>query len=185
MSLRKEKIDNIEIIQGHNTASYFWIMPVDIKMDGKSGEPVCERKYDYEISIEEDDVFSYLAYFLFRHFDGELAVNKARQFAKDFDWNLEDNFYTYGDVKNMLADIRGLLTILCDETDENSKRAKIAVDYPAEATMGYAKIDLEHNAFDGYYTLSAVIRFYEEFCKLMERMMDACDDLSLISFMGP
>lgn len=185
MSNQIEKRDNIEIIRGHNTASYFWIMPVKTAIDNKTGELECERFTSYEISIEEDDVLDYLAYFLFKHFDGDLPENKSREFVEGFDWNLEHNFYTYETVRKMQFDIARFLEILCSETDEASIREQLAKEYPAKASMGYVGIDMARKVFDGQYTFAAVIRFYMEYTCLIDQMLSDCKECHLISFMGP
>ncbi len=68
----------IRIIDGHDSSSYFWIMPVRVVdySDTDSMDSIAEMK-SVEISIEEDDVAQYLTPFLYKHFDGELEANKT------------------------------------------------------------------------------------------------------------
>lgn len=59
--VRKE----IRIIDGHNGASYFWIMPVRVVDSSDSNGPdSADQMRSVEISIEEDDIARYLFPFL-------------------------------------------------------------------------------------------------------------------------
>ena len=64
----------IGIVDGHDSSSYFWIMPVRIIDYEDTGalDSVAEMR-SAEISIEEDDVAQYLTPFLYEYFDEELA----------------------------------------------------------------------------------------------------------------
>lgn len=185
MSNSIEKKEEIEIISGHDTGSCFWIMPVKAAIDDKTAKLECKRLTQYEISIEEDDVFDYLAYFLFKHFDGHLPENKAREFVENFDWNLEHNFYTRNSVIEICLDMEQFMNILADEADDDVIRMRISNEYPPIKMYGYNQIDMAHNIFDGRYTLSAVIRFYIEFIGYIGKMLFDCKEGNLISFMGP
>lgn len=67
----------IEIIEGHDTSSYFWFRPVILKESGKIlyDEGV---ELEEEFSIEEGDVECFLSYFLYKYFDKNLTYNKRR-----------------------------------------------------------------------------------------------------------
>lgn len=140
---------------------------------------------DFEISIEESDVFDYLAYFLFKHYDCKLVHNKICEEGEEFRWCLEYNFYTYAETSSMLTHIENLLGLLESDKDESAKRVAIVKNFPAYAYGTYREIDLAANIFDGYCSLSAVTRFYKEFCALMRNMMSACPQCDLICFEGP
>ena len=186
MSNKIEKKEEIEIIRGHDTGSCFWIMPVKTEIDDKTAKLECKRFNQYEISIEEDDVFDYLAYFLFKYFDGDLPENKAREDVDGFDWFLEHNFYTRDSIIEISLEISNLLGIITDdETSDEQKRLQIANDYPIAKMRGYNAIDMARNIFDGRYTLSAVTSFYVDFITLLGKMMFECKEGNLISFMGP
>ena len=72
----------ISIVDGHDSSSYFWIMPVRvIDYSNIDIDSVAEMR-SAEISIEEDDVDQYLTPFLYKYFDDELKANKNRAEAK-------------------------------------------------------------------------------------------------------
>ena len=100
----------IGIVDGHDSSSYFWIMPVRVidYSNTNDMDNVAEMR-SVEISIEEDDVSQYLTPFLYKHYNDELEANKKRiehQWADDdgkeqvsvvsgFEWYLTHNFYTF------------------------------------------------------------------------------------------
>ena len=57
----------IEIKEGHDYTSYFWIRPVIIT-EGKDYWEDNVIELEEEISIEEDDVRDFLYYFLLKYF---------------------------------------------------------------------------------------------------------------------
>lgn len=160
--------ERIDIVDGHNGSSFFWIQPVRIidYADTDAMENVAEMK-GVEISIEEDDVGTYLAPLLFRHFDADLEANKSRGNANDFEWNLTYNFYTYQSVSNILKDIRELIRALSAgktcEVFDTSRFTKSSV------------------------SIALIIDFYKRFLYRMEYMMTVGKEkgYDLISFMGP
>ena len=117
----------IGIVDGHDSSSYFWIMPVRIVDDETTDsiDNVAEMRSN-EISIEEDDVAQYLTPFLYKYFDDELDANKKRiqdrwidddgvehsTSVSGFEWYLTYNFYTYEAMQNILNDIHDTLEAL-------------------------------------------------------------------------
>ena len=158
----------IEIFDGHNSSSYFWIQPVRVidYEDTDNMYNIAEMK-ESEISIEEDDVAQYLTPFLYKYFDPELEANKKRSDAIDFDWNLTYNYYTYKSVSHILQDIRAVTDALstgkpCETVDPDWMK-----ELSADAAL--------------------VIDFYKRFIYRIEYMMvvGAEKGYDLISFMGP
>ena len=173
----------IGIVDGHDCSSYFWIRPVRI-FDSKyiyDIDDVAEMQ-GVEISIEEDDVNSYLTPFLFKYFDGELEANKKRvdeywtdedgnekaSYVRDFEWYLTHNFYTLESVKEMLDDVRDTIDAFDSEreTDLTTKLKEKNNDH----------LDIE-----------LVVDFYHRFIYRMEYMIKVAAEkgYDLISFMGP
>ncbi len=180
--------DKIEIIKGHDPGGYFWIMPVKIDKNRKPSfmDPFKEMR-DFEISIDEMDVHSFLAYFLFKYFNPELSANKLRKIddldeIDTFAWYLEYNIYTYEEIKLILEDIKNLINILSNHpTKEIIQKA-----YPCLKKFHYKSIDLSKEILENkIYTFDAILSFYKEFVELMENMMNDCKKCNLISFMGP
>lgn len=96
----------IGIVDGHDSSSYFWIMPVRVIDFEKTADldSVAEMR-SAEISIEEDDVAQYLTPFLYKYFDEELTENKKRKDVSGFEWYLEHNFFTFDSMALILKDI--------------------------------------------------------------------------------
>lgn len=70
----------IGIVDGHDSSSYFWIMPVRvIDFENTADLDSVAEMRSAEISIEEDDVAEYLTPFLYKYFDEELTENKNRK----------------------------------------------------------------------------------------------------------
>ncbi len=186
----------IGIVDGHDSSSYFWIMPVRIidYEDTADLDSVAEMR-SAEISIEEDDVAQYLTPFLYNYFDEELEENKKRKDVSGFEWYLEHNFFTFDSMELILKDIVDTVDALASGREtEYTKKVKIkrgtatyqllyAKDLNAEEIAAYnANRPTEDNTEVGL-----VIDFYQRFLYRMEYMMKVGKEkgYNLISFMGP
>lgn len=114
----------IGIVDGHDSSSYFWIMPVRV-IDSENTadlDSVAEMR-SAEISIEEDDVAQYLTPFLYKYFDEELTENKKRKDVSGFEWYLEHNFFTFDSMALILKDIEDTVDALISgrETEYTQK----------------------------------------------------------------
>ena len=200
----------IGIVDGHDSSSYFWIMPVRIVDDENTDsiDNVAEMRSN-EISIEEDDVAQYLTPFLYKYFDDELDANKKRiqdrwidddgvehsTSVSGFEWYLTYNFYTYEAMQNILNDIHDTLEAL-STGKENEYTAKLREKRGwATYQLLYAK-DLSEEQIKEYNDnrptkddteISLIIDFYQRFLYRMEYMMRVGQEkgYNLISFMGP
>ena len=179
----------IEIIDGHDSSSYFWIMPVRIIDPRNTADTDCVAEMRaIEISIEELDVEEYLSPFLFRHFDKDLDANKNRidtswtdeegndhcEYYEDFEWWLTYNFYTFEAIRNMLKDIRETIGALTQGTETEYTKELLKRGDHATPEQFLAQRDL-------------LIDFYERFLYRMEYMLKVGEEngYDLISFMGP
>lgn len=193
----------IEIVDGHDCSSYFWIMPVRIVdyRDTAKGDCVAEMRSN-EISIEEMDIYCYLTPFLYKYFDKSLKANQNRvdiQWKNDngsitttyyegFEWYLTYNFYTFKSVNNILNDIRDTIDALESEREtEYTKKLSIKEgvgvhDHHLNGECFYKDPDVEHD-----FSVKLVIDFYKRFIYRMEYMIKvgAEKGFDLISFMGP
>lgn len=186
----------IGIVDGHDSSSYFWIMPVRIIDYEDTGDldSVAEMR-SAEISIEEDDVAQYLTPFLYEYFDEELEANKQRKDVSGFEWYLEHNYFTYEQMESVLKDITDTIDALTSGKEtEYTKKLKIkrgtatyqllyAKDLNAEEVAAYnANRPTEDNT-----EVDLVIDFYQRFLYRMEYMMKVGKEkgYDLISFMGP
>ena len=186
----------IGIVDGHDSSSYFWIMPVRIIDYEDTGDfdSVAEMR-SAEISIEEDDVAQYLTPFLYEYFDEELEANKQRKDVSGFEWYLEHNYFTYEQMVSVLKDITDTIDALASGKEtEYTKKLKIkrgtatyqllyAKDLNAEEVAAYnANRPTEDNT-----EVDLVIDFYQRFLYRMEYMLKVGKEkgYNLISFMGP
>ena len=186
----------IGIVDGHDSSSYFWIMPVRIIDYEDTGDLDSVAKMrSAEISIEEDDVAQYLTPFLYEYFDEELEANKQRKDVSGFEWYLEHNYFTYEQMESVLKDITDTIDALASGKEtEYTKRLKIkrgtvtyqllyAKDLNAEEVAAYnANRPTEDNT-----EVDLVIDFYQRFLYRMEYMLKVGKEngYNLISFMGP
>lgn len=158
--------DEIRIVDGHNSSSYFWIMPVRIVEPAHDGyEASVAEMRACEISIEEYNVGCYLSPFLYKYFDSELDANKSRPDADGFEWYLTYNFYTYDAMKLILSEIKDTVDALSEGMDN-------------EFTVGLK------NDSRG---IDQIVDFYRRFIFRMEYMIRVGQEngYNLISFMGP
>ena len=193
----------IEIIDGHNGSSYFWIMPVRVidESDTNDTDNVAEMS-SAEISIEEDDVAVYLKPFLYKHFDDELKANRQRAdcFAEDnsvhgFEWYLTHNFYTHESMAAVLADIRDTVDALssgrkneftedlCRETVRNVYW-QMYFRFPDEDEL----VKFQKNNSPEYQAeIDVLLDFYRRFLYRIEYMLKVGREkgYDLISVMGP
>ena len=186
----------IGIVDGHDSSSYFWIMPVRIIDYENTGalDSVAEMR-STEISIEEDDVAQYLTPFLYEYFDEELEANKQRKDVSGFEWYLEHNYFTFEQMVSVLKDIEDTVDALASGKEtEYTKKLKLkrgtatyqllfAKDLNAEEVAAYnANRPTEDNT-----EVDLVIDFYQRFLYRMEYMLKVGKEkgYNLISFMGP
>ena len=186
----------IGIVDGHDSSSYFWIMPVRIIDYEDTGalDSVAEMR-SAEISIEEDDVAQYLTPFLYEYFDEELEANKQRKDVSGFEWYLEHNYFTFEQMVSVLKDIADTVDALASGKEtEYTKKLKLkrgtatyqllyAKDLNAEEVAAYnANRPTEDNT-----EVDLVIDFYQRFLYRMEYMLKVGKEkgYNLISFMGP
>ena len=156
----------IGIVDGHDSSSYFWIMPVRVidYKDSARLDSVAEMR-SAEISIEENDVGQYLTPFLYKYFDEELKANKKRRYVTGFEWYLEHNFFTYDSIRNILGDIKDTIEAFSSGRE---------TEYTQKLKETNTEIEL-------------IIDFYHRFIYRMEYMMCVGKEkgFDLISFMGP
>lgn len=192
----------IEIIKGHDSSSYFGIMPVKIIDINKNTNDISnvEEFREYEISIEEENIRAYLFYFLTKFFDDKLKENGARQdvgeveyfngVCSNFEWNLTYNFYTFENIENMILDIKQKIKLLINDYDSPVlDKLKENYDYLL-SSIRYARKDNLTEMEKQYIikeNIHEIIEFYYRVIFYLEDMMEAGkkNGYNLISFMGP
>ena len=200
----------IEIVDGHDSSSYFWIQPVRIidYTDTKDTDNVAEMS-SVEISIEEDDVDKYLAPFLYKYFDNELEANKLRVdyystdsdgnevsvFIEGFEWYLTHNFYTFEAVKAIISDLNDTIDALSTGRESEyidklkikkgteTKTLSSSRDMIAETAAGYNR---NRTIVDNTQE-AMIIDFYKRLIFRLEYMLKVGEEkgYNLISVMGP
>lgn len=186
----------IGIVDGHDSSSYFWIMPVRvIDFENTADLDSVAEMRSAEISIEEDDVAQYLTPFLYKYFDEELTENKKRKDVSGFEWYLEHNFFTFDSMALILKDIEDTVDALISGREtEYTQKLKIkrgtatyqlvyAKNLTAEEVAEYnANRPTENDA-----AVALVVDFYQRFLYRMEYMLKVGKEkgYNLISFMGP
>lgn len=202
--------EEIGIVDGHDSSSYFWIMPVRVVDDSNTDDMDCVAEMrSAEISIEEDDVAQYLTPFLYKYFDEKLDANQKRvsdrwtdddgiehvTYVTGFEWWLTYNFYTFEAMGNIIKDMRDTIDALSSgkETEYTIKlREKRGW---ATQELLYAK-DLSEEQIKEYNAnrptqdntrVELIIDFYRRFLYRMEYMIRVGKEkgYNLISFMGP
>ena len=148
-------IRQVEIIEGHDSSSYFWIMPVrQAEQSREAPWGVIEYRAE-EISIEELDVNDYLRDYLEKYFDPDFPYTcRFEDSEPGFEWYLEYNLYTYETMRKML-----------DEMEKDAEQIAAGTEL-SQSDM--VRID-----------------FYRRFIYRMRRMMENALEYDLISFMGP
>lgn len=186
----------IGIVDGHDSSSYFWIMPARVidYEDSGSLDSVAEMR-SVEISIEEGDVDQYLTPFLYEYFDGEIEANKKRKDVSGFEWYLEHNYFTFEQMAHILKDITVTIDALVSgKVTEYTKKLKIKRGIETYQLL-YAKY-LNEDEVVAYNAnrpteddteTGLVVDFYQRFLYRMEYMMKVGKEkgYDLISFMGP
>lgn len=194
----------IEIKEGHDPSSYFWIMPVKVKDMTQNTDDI-ENVDEYrslEISIEEENVRAFLFPLLLKYFDDNLPENLQRfdngvvsysnGVQSTFEWYLTYNYYTMKSIQDMINEIREIIELLRNDFS-NPKLDYIKEDYDWILFLDHRvnsknlpndkneRVKLTENYKD------VIINFYIRFIKCMENMIEEGTNkgYKLISFMGP
>ncbi len=105
-AIMKDSYTPPEWIEGHDSGSCFWIMPVKQGKDSSEGHWGCYCCSTEQISIEEDIIFFYLYYpFLKPYFDTSIKYTCRDSNPPEFDW-YGYNLYTYDVVRKMAVKMK-------------------------------------------------------------------------------
>ena len=202
--------EEIGIVDGHDSSSYFWIMPVRVidYTDTDNTDNVAEMRSS-EISIEENDVDQYLTPFLYKYYDDELEANKRRRYdwwidddgneqityVSGFEWYLTHNFFTFDSTRRILEDIRHTIEALSSgrETEYTIELRKKRgwetheLLYAKDLTKEQIKAYNANRPTEDDTKIELIIDFYRRFIYRMEYMLTVGKEkgYDLISFMGP
>ena len=194
----------IEITEGHDPSSYFWIRPVkvsDMTKDANDTDNVDEYR-KLEISIEEENIRAFLFPLLLKYFDDELPENLQRYdnhvvtytngIQTTFEWYLTYNYYTMQWIKDMRNEIKSIIELLKDDYN-STKLDYIKEDYDWILYLDH-RVNTKNLPYDKNERIKltenykdVIINFYNRFIKYMENMIKEGKEkgYTLISLMGP
>ena len=113
-------VHQIPILEGTDYGSYFMIVPTMAEEQEIDSSFSWETKnyYKKRIMIEEDDVKSFLFYFLYKYFDEDYNKKYADRDPYDsvrFESYLDPNLYSYPAMKEMLLEIEEKARLLQED----------------------------------------------------------------------
>ena len=191
-------MERFEIIKGHDGGACFWIQPVKVHARKCFDYDAVEECPEEEISLDEEDVYSFLDYFFRKYFDEYLLYNRERKedcsgnpgwpMAPVFEWYLTHNFYTHEKAEKMAADMENYANDLenngLDAVLEEMKERYLIAFNPR-----VVKQDLHWNAkacrANIEQKLPDLIGYYRGVAFHIREMMKNNPDRPLISIMGP
>ena len=181
-------VHQVMIVEGHDSSSYFWIMPVKPSKEARFGMEEYRRE---EISIEEDDVSTFLFYFLDKYFDASFPYEEIStdRYGDGFEWNLEYNVYSYETMNRMLQEIEECINLLEQQFDDPyldgvKERFKWYDFDPDEDRWNKKPTNKEADTIIRN-NIHVATDFYRRFVWRIKAMMKNAPDYDLISFMGP
>lgn len=199
--MKYEDYPDLEIEEGHNSGSCFWIMPVKIVtpdyqcQEGEQEDNGIVECIAAEISIEEGNIEAFLWNFFTRHFNHDLSM-KYRELDggaeyNGFEWYLTHNVYTYDEIRNLLADIQEKLPLMNENLNSTILEPFVRLFQKPSSTKiinrQFFQVDYTVAEIHAYRSehLGLFIDFYERFCKRMEKMLRDNPTYNHISVMGP
>ena len=141
-------VHQIPILEGTDYGSYFMIVPTMAEEQEIDSSFSWETKnyYKKRIMIEEDDVRSFLFYFLYKYFDKDYNKKYADRDPYDsvrFESYLDPNLYSYPTMKEMLQDIEEK-TKLLQEDFENPELKELIDEFSISYFLPDELWDLPH-----------------------------------------
>ena len=190
-------ISQIPILEGSNTSSYFLITPTTLE-EKDIEEPYSWGTKDYyknTMMIEEDDVSSFLFYFLYKYFDEDYNKKeryRAKYEVKGFQKWEDPNIYSYSCMKAMLNDIEEKVRLL-QEDFANPELKELLDDFyisyflPAELWNLPDQEDWNEEKKREIIrdNLGIAIDFYSRFVTRMRKLMKRNPECDSICFTGP
>ncbi len=187
----------IEIKEGHASSAYFWIHPVIILNCKDTWGISGVEKLPDEVSIDEENVSSFLSYFFKKYFDDNLSINQSRidfihegeiVYVRGFEWYLVDNFYTYDTMHQMLDEISKIADMLENDYDNDSLKP-IIEEYSICLMIKQGSRDYNASKEVEPQLIKAnkhiVIDFYRRFVNRITKMMENNPRTDIISINGP
>lgn len=185
-------------MEGHDGGACFWIQPVKVHAEKCFDYDDVEECPEEEVSLGEEDVFSFLDCFFRKHFDESLIYNRERKedcsgtpgwpMKPYFEWYLTHNFYTYTTAEQMAAELEQYARDLEDKGPE-AVPGELKERYLTAFKPGIAKEklrwDSEKCRENVERKLPELIGYYRAVSLHILEMMRHKPDWPLISIMGP
>ncbi len=190
-------IQQIPILEGTDYSSYFMIVPTMAEEQEIDSSYSWERKnyYKKRIMIEEDDVKSFLFYFLYKYFDEDYNKKYADRDPYnrvEFEPWLDPNLYSYPTMQKMLQEIEEK-TRLLQEDFENPELKELIDELSISYFLPDELWDLPQQ--EGWNeekrrqiirdNLGIAIDFYTRFVSRVRKLMERHPDCECICFSGP
>ena len=190
-------VHQIPILEGTDYGSYFMIVPTMAEEQEIDSSFSWETKnyYKKRIMIEEDDVRSFLFYFLYKYFDEDYNKKYADRDPYDsvrFESYLDPNLYSYPTMKEMLQEIEEKARLL-QEDFENPELNELIDDFSISYFLPNELWDLPHQEDWNEEKRREIIRnnlgiaidFYARFVSRVRKLMERNPDSDCICFTGP
>ena len=190
-------VHQIPILEGTDYGSYFMIVPTMAEEQEIDSSFSWETKnyYKKRIMIEEDDVKSFLFYFLYKYFDEDYNKKYADRDPYDsvrFESYLDPNLYSYPTMKEMLQEIEEKARLL-QEDFENPELNELIDDFSISYFLPNELWDLPHQEDWNEEKRREIIRnnlgiaidFYARFVSRVRKLMERNPDCECICFTGP
>ena len=190
-------VHQIPILEGTDYGSYFMIVPTMAEEQEIDSSFSWETKDYYQngIMIEEDDVKSFLFYFLYKYFDKDYNKKYADRDPYDsvrFESYLDPNLYSYPAMKEMLLEIEEKARLL-QEDFENPELIELIDEFSISYFLPDELWNLPHQEDWNEEKRRQIIRenlgialdFYARFVKRVRKLMERSPDSDCICFSGP
>ena len=190
-------VQQIPILEGTDYGSYFMIVPTMAEEQEIDSSFSWETKDYYQngIMIEEDDVKSFLFYFLYKYFDEDYNKKYADRDPYDsvrFERWADPNLYSYPAMKEMLLEIEEKARLL-QEDFENPELIELIDEFSISYFLPDELWNLPHQEDWNEEKRRQIIRenlgialdFYARFVKRVRKLMERSPDSDCICFTGP
>ena len=190
-------VHQIPILEGTDYGSYFMIVPTMAEEQERDSSFSWETKnyYKKRIMIEEDDVRSFLFYFLYKYFDEDYNKKYADRDPYDsvrFESYLDPNLYSYPAMKEMLLEIEEKARLL-QEDFENPELNELIDGFAISYFLPDELWNLPHQEDWNEKKRRQIIRdhlgialdFYARFVSRVRKLMERNPDCECICFSGP
>ena len=190
-------VQQIPILEGTDYSSYFMIVPTMAEEQEINSSFSWETKnyYKKRIMIEEDDVRSFLFYFLYKYFDEDYNKKYADRDPYDsvrFESYLDPNLYSYPAMKEMLLEIEEKARLL-QEDFENPELNELIDGFAISYFLPDELWNLPHQEDWNEKKRRQIIRdylgiaidFYARFVSRVRKLMERNPDCECICFSGP